>query len=313
MVKRVKTIFKRLLVKAFHGCQHLGFDVLPRHFYSEIPDIRRLGRSRAWRRPYDMTGVAGAGLEDQLRFVRQTVTDSLREHTRSAHVHETACGENGATGFGEIEADFLHCFTATHKPRRILQIGCGVSTAICLEAARQAGVEISITCVDPYPTDFLEHAARDGRITLLRKPAEELETSAIAHLQAGDLFFVDSTHTLGPAGEVTRIVLEHLPHLPQGCFVHFHDIYWPYDYPAEILKDTLFFGHESGLLHGFLAFNNQFRILASLSMLHFGRRAELGERLPNYVSREERDGLVVKPGHFPSSAYLVRDGGHGRG
>jgi len=64
-------------------------------------------------------------------------------------------------------------------------------------------------------------------------------------LAAGDLFFVDSTHTLGPAGEATRIILEFLPRLRKDVLIHFHDIVFPYDYTPDILDGAMFFPHES--------------------------------------------------------------------
>ena len=38
----LRVLYKRVLRKVFEAGQHLGFDILPRHFYSEIPDIRVL-------------------------------------------------------------------------------------------------------------------------------------------------------------------------------------------------------------------------------------------------------------------------------
>jgi len=41
-MKRVFTnAVKRLLARAFAVGQRLGVDILPRHFYSEIPDLRQ--------------------------------------------------------------------------------------------------------------------------------------------------------------------------------------------------------------------------------------------------------------------------------
>jgi len=115
---------------------------------------------------------------------------------------------------------------------------------------------------------------------------------------------VDSSHTLGPAGEVSRIVLEMLPRLKASSWVHFHDIKFPYDYDRHILDSALFFSHESALLHAFLVYNNRFRILASLSMLHYIRPETLVKYLPNYKPARNDEGLNNDGGHFPSSIYL---------
>jgi hypothetical protein len=73
-----------------------------------------------------------------------------------------------------------------------------------------------------------------------------------------------------------------------------------------MLKRPQFFSHESVLLHAFLAFNDAFAVTVSLSMLHHGRREELGAILENYAPAAHEDGLEVAEGHFPSSAYIRR-------
>jgi hypothetical protein len=251
-----------------------------------------------------MIGVAGADLDEQLAFARSVVTPSMTERLRRGDVYPTACARNGEVGYGPIEADFLFAFVSTLRPRRIVQVGCGVSTAVCLMAGQEAGYRPEITCIDPHPTGFLRSSADAGELTLIPKPVEALDYSFLDPLCGGDLFFVDSTHTLGPAGEVSRIELEMLPRLQAGVRVHFHDIYFPYDYTADLLA-TPFFPHESVLLHAFLVGNARCRLLAALSMLHHARPHRLKEMFPHYEPQGQDFGLAASPGHFPSSAYLL--------
>jgi len=172
-------------------------------------------------------------------------------------------------------------------------------------ACQEAGYHADITCIDPYPNQFLQSAAKADDIILIPKPVEALEYSFLEPLRDGDLFFVDSTHTLGPAGEVSRIVLEMLPRLKAGVRVHFHDICFPYDYSADLLTTAQFFQHESVLLHALLVGNARFRLLAALSMLHHARPAGLKELFPHYQPQGQDDGLRTSSGHFPSSTYLL--------
>lgn len=301
---RARDYGKHLLRKVFELGQRMGFDVLPRHFYSEIPDIRHLRSTTLWRTPYSMTGIAGTEIQSQLAFVQSCCPPPLIEKMKSARIHEEACARNGEMGFGSIEAEFLFAMVASNRPKQIFQIGCGVSTAVCLLAAEHAGYAPQLICVEPYPTPYLLREADRGAVTLIKKKAQALDLSVVDELGADSLFFVDSTHTLGPAGEVSRIVLEMLPRLKAGAYVHFHDITFPYDYHREVLGSELFFWHESVLLHSFLAFNSRFRLLASLSMLHYAASDKVAEYLPNYRPAGNDGGLNVGTGHFPSSAYL---------
>lgn len=302
--RHLKNVSKRVLRKLFEQCQRLGWDVLPRHFYSEIPDIRELRSSADWKAPYSMIGVGGADIQSQLNFVKECCTPPVIGKITTKNIHAQASKRNAEEGFGPVEADFLYAFVATKNPKQIFQIGCGVSTAVCLLAADDAGYVPEVTCVEPYPTKYLIQEANQGRITLIRKKAELLDPTVLDALSHNVLFFVDSTHTLGPAGEVSRIILEMLPRLKAGAWVHFHDIKFPYDYDRHILDSTLFFQHESILLHAFLAQNSRCRILASLSMLHYFSPEALAECLPNYKPAENEQGLNKSEGHFPSSTYL---------
>jgi len=304
-VRAIKNHLKSALRKTFELGQRVGVDILPRHFYSEIPDLRSLRTEAVWRQPFTMMGVAGMTTESQLNFVRTCLPAKLHNYLRGANVHEAACVANGEPGYGPVEADFLFAYIVTHQPREIFQIGCGVSTAICVAAAAHAGYQPTITCVEPYPTPLLKDLAARGKIRLLPTKAQELELAVIEALGPEAFLFVDSSHTLGPAGEVSRIILEWLPRLKPGARVHFHDILFPYDYDRNILAGALFFQHESVLLHAFLAHNQRFTVQVSLSFLHHLAGRELIGLLPRYQPAPHTQGLATGAGDFPSSTYLA--------
>ena len=176
-----------------------------------------------------------------------------------------------------------------------------MATAVMLMAARDAGYSPRITAVEPFPSPFL----RSAQVRVLEKEAQEIPLEELTSLAAGDLLFIDSTHTVKVDSEVNLIVLEVLPRLPPGVWVHFHDIYFPFDYQRDVLRPPLFFWSEGTLVHAFLACNPRFRIAVSLSMLHYAAPEELGALIPRYRPQANRDGLAAElAGHFPSSLYL---------
>ena len=300
----LKQQIKRLMRSTFEVGQRFKVDILPRHFYSEIPSIPLLRSTTTWRKPLSMNHIAGADLQSQQAFVA-SCTQGLASSMTAASLHQRACEMNGLhEGFGPIEADFLYCFVRSQKPPRIIQIGCGVSTAICILAANDAGYKPEIVCIEPCPTDFLVQQAAAGTLRLVAEKFEESNLPVAEMLQNGGLFFVDSSHTLGPAGEVTRLICETLPTLPSGTWIHFHDILFPYDYSPNILTSELFFCHETALLYAFLLQNQRYSIAASLSLLHHQSPEALAQCLPNYKPARFDQGLQLAPGHHPSSIYL---------
>ena len=306
MLAEVRQGAKDALHYAFKWGQRLGVDILPRHFYSSIPDLRLLKANDFWMRPRTMVGVAGAEIESQIAFAESCCSDSLRDYLRRVDVHSLACHANGKIGYGRIEADVLFAFLCTRKPKRIMQIGAGVSTEVMLHAARELGMQFNLRCIDPYPTLNLRRLASVKEIDLVEAGAQHVEIEKILDLTTGDFLFIDSTHTMRPDSEVNRIILEVLPRLPRGCFVHFHDIFFPYDYQTVLLTE-LFFSGESSLLHAFLVHNSRYSIAVSLSMLHHAAPESLRRIMPNYVPAPMDHGLhrsrrLMR--HFPSSTYL---------
>ena len=253
-----------------------------------------------------MTGVRGADPDRQLAFVEACCGGDVAQALSGTPVHRLACEANGGDGFGPVESDFLFAFIARHRPRSIVQIGCGVSTDVVLRAASFADYRPRVVCVEPFANRYLREAAAAGRIELIARPAEAVELLSLCE-DDGGLLFVDSTHAVRPGGEVNRLVLEVVPRLADGWWIHFHDITFPYDYSRGLLSGDLFFSHESVLLHALLVDNRRLEIAASLSMLHYQRQDELRNCLPRYRPAADADGLESEPGDFPSSIYLRVD------
>lgn len=308
--RRLKTAGKAGLHALFALGQRLGVNILPRHFYSQVPDLRELGARRDWRGPMCLAGVSGRNIDEQIAFAEACLPPDVRSVLAARDVHAEAVAANGSDGgYGAIEAEFLYGFIRTRRPARVVQVGCGVSTAVIEAAAADAGYQPRIVCIDPYPTGFLQRRQAAGGIELVARPAQEVEIEALTDLAPGDLLFVDSTHAVKPGSEVNRIVLEALPRLGADVFVHFHDIYLPYDYPRRLLTEDLFFHSESTLVHAFLIGNSRCRIEASLSMLHYAARDSMKAWFAHYDPQADEDGLAGRGGrHFPSALWLRTTG-----
>jgi hypothetical protein len=303
--RALKTLVKRGWHRAFALLQRAGVNLLPAHFYSCVPDLGDLGGRSDWRRPRTMYGINQRSVDGQLALLGEWIMpQSNHLQGRSIH-HDAIVGGGDDGGYGEIEADVLFAFVATRKPRRVIQIGCGVSTAVMLTAAERAGYAPEIVCIEPYPSAWLRDAAAKGQIRLRPEPAQVVDLDTLADLGDGDLLFVDSTHAVKPGSEVNYLIHEVLPRLRAGVWVHFHDIYFPYDYTRDVLSGDMFFPQESTLLYAFLTGNARCRLEVSLSMVHYAAPLGLQRLIPKYRPSAQADGLASGgDGHFPSSAWL---------
>lgn len=303
MIGRFKAALPALLVKFNRLSQRFGVTLIPNHFYSEIPDFNELAKTSGWRKPMSMHGIDHADAAAQL-----ATFDSWMQAGKAAgdvaNVHDRACKANGEDGFGAMEAQALYSFIVREQPMKIVQVGCGVSTAIILEAAEAVGYKPELVCVEPYPTDVLKLFASKGKIKLHSAKAQDVPVAELAGMADGGFLFVDSTHTLRPGSEVVVLISEILPRLSAGTWAHFHDIFFPYDYRPVLLNEGVFQFRENALLYAYLVDNARWRIEVCMSMLHHAQREGLERTLLSYQPMPMNDGLCAGDGHFPASTYI---------
>jgi hypothetical protein len=60
--------------------------------------------------------------------------------------------------------------------------------------------------------------------------------------------------------DLNHILFNVLPALARGVVVHFHDVFWPFEYPADWIKMGIAW-NEAYVLRAFLMFNDSFEIL----------------------------------------------------
>lgn len=154
--------------------------------------------------------------------------DSLREIERTAH-SEVAQPRWAQDWFPPLDAAIAYTLVRTCRPRRIVEIGSGHSTRFLLRAMRDSGMPARLMAIDPEPRATLP--SKD--LEIRRATIQDVGLTPFACLEPGDFVVVDSSHILMPGSDVDIIVNAVLPLLPQGTYVHFHDIFLPDDYPAD--------------------------------------------------------------------------------
>jgi predicted O-methyltransferase YrrM len=314
MKRLLKRFAKRALLRIHEIGLRLNLVILPKHYYVPIPDLHELRRNRArWARRSPMLGIE-TDPEGQLRRLRALVKPFQAEYLAN-DAHRRATQGDFGPGFGPVEAQALHGMIRALKPKRVVEIGSGVSTYCMLAALERNAAEGAagrMICIEPHPRPWL----RAAPVEFIEAPLQDADLALFESLAAGDLLFVDSSHTVRVDGDVNLIVLEVLPRLASGVVVHFHDITFPYDFQRDADR-TVFQWMETAMLHAFLIGNRRFEILFCLSQLHYDRPEGLRELFPEYRPQPGESGLRAVIGgrrddfaddsredHFPSSLYL---------
>jgi hypothetical protein len=131
--------------------------------------------------------------------------------------------------FTGVDAVGLYGILASQRPKRYFEIGSGNSTKLARRAIRDQGLPTVILSIDPSPQAQID-ALCD---TVIRKRLEDTDVEIFDQLEAGDVLFFDGSHHAFMSSDVVVFWLEILPRLRPGVLVHIHDIFLPYDYPAN--------------------------------------------------------------------------------
>lgn len=154
------------------------------------------------------------------------------------------------------------------KPKNIIEVGSGFSSALIHDVNElyfKWGGEnkgINIIHIEPYPA-LLKKLLKpnDFNDTLLyENRLQEVDVNIFCKLENNDILFIDSTHISKINSDVNKIFFEILPRLNSGVYIHFHDIFYPFTYPSDWLREKNSW-NESYILRAFLQFNSDFEIV----------------------------------------------------
>jgi Methyltransferase domain len=145
--------------------------------------------------------------------------------------------DNPAYSWGD--GSIVHAMLRRCRPKRLIEIGSGWSSACAIDTIeRFFETPCHVTFIEPYP-ELLDRLVGSTALNVRRLniPVQQTPIEFFEELEAGDILFIDSTHVLRTGSDVCFELFEILPRLKPGVFVHFHDIFWPFEYPRNWAVD----------------------------------------------------------------------------
>ena len=246
------------------------FFVSPGHFASPLPDLDYVRRHEAEIFGEVPRTIPAIDLREtqQLELLRQ-FQPYYAELPFSSGKSESRRYYFENPAYSYSDAIFLYSMIRHFKPKRIIEIGSGYSSCVMLDTNELFfGNEIDITFVEPYPELLLSLIKKTDkeRTTLISSNLQEVDLKLFAQLGEHDIVFVDSTHVSKVYSDVNYIFFKLLPSLAKGVLVHFHDIFYPFEYPKKWAYENRAW-NEAYLLRAFLQYNQDFRIVMFNSYL----------------------------------------------
>jgi hypothetical protein len=121
---------------------------------------------------------------------------------------------------------------------------------------------MELTFIDPNPQRLLKNIKPLDRekVEIIPERLQDTDLSIFSSLGPSDILFVDSSHVLKIDSELNLILFEILPALNTGVYVHFHDIFYPFQYLRNWVKQGRAW-NEAYALRAFLQYNTAFEVI----------------------------------------------------
>jgi len=237
----------------------------PGHYYSPVADVDDIRDREAdiWA-PKKLVGV-DLNEDEQKDFLTYLLNNesgfnipSKKEPSKRYYAESPS--------YPYVDGVVLHAMMAKYKPKNVIEIGSGSSSGCMIDASEQYRLNTNFTLVEPTPQYCLDKVLEKGDyenlgIKLIKERVQKVSPEEFKILQRNDILFIDSSHVAKPGSEVNYLLTEVLPILNEGVIIHFHDIYYPFEYTKEYLLDLKLVWSEIYSVHNFLLFNNSFKII----------------------------------------------------
>lgn len=260
------------------------FDVVPRDFYSPVPDLAALPDDIFDRR--SALGGIALNLDGAIAFAEAELAPFVAELDVPAHGPRppgTFYLRNA--NYESVDAELLYAMVRWTKPRRVIELGSGFTTLLIGMAVERNAAEGIVTehvAYDPYPREAILGGTPHAERVLRPVSATDVPLETFRALRAGDVLFVDTTHTVKLGSDVNFIILDVLPVLAPGVIVHFHDIFLPWEYPRVWFEEMGYLWAEQYLLQAFLAYNSAFEVLLPAQALAREHPQRLAGIVPSF-------------------------------
>jgi len=191
----------------------------PGHFYSPLPSraeiadalsevgsVRRFPRSRSTKPGSSPASKKFAEFYASQPFPEQP-TPGRRFHLDNP-------------SYGHYDAIMLYGMLREAKPRRIIEVGSGFSSAAMLDVNELVlGGGVQFTFIDPDMTRLrpLLREGDTGRVQLIERRVQEVPLETFAALAENDVLFIDSSHVSKVGSDVNRLFFDVLPALAPVC------------------------------------------------------------------------------------------------
>ncbi len=251
------------------------------HFYSPVPSPEEV--EAAFARGGNGPPFPGVDLNDDTQFaILKEIASCYGELPFPERETAGKRYHLANRSYGPYDACVLYGMMRRLQPRRVVEVGCGYSSAALMDANDASfGGRIALTFVDPDLAQ-LRRLLLPGEVspaTLIEKPVQDVPNHVFEALGAGDILLIDTSHVSKVGSDVNHLFFKVLPALKSGVWVHIHDVTGNLEYPRGWFDEGRAW-NELYLLRAFLMYNRAFRVMFSSSYMSDEHHDFLRDRMP---------------------------------
>lgn len=249
----------------------------PNRFYSQIPSIRDVENSFEYDPQYT---DQGPWWDDSLFDLNHLRSVMRKMEKQAAKFDPPMDGDlrnpdgyfwkNPAFAFSDALS--YYAMIRMIRPKHVVEVGSGFSSLVAAQALKDTR-KGKLTCIEPYPMPWMRDAL--PKMTLIEERIQDIDPARLnAMLSDGDIFFIDSTHTVKAGSDCTWIYLKLLPAIDKDITVHVHDIPLPFAFGKDLGVSKHIHWVEPYLLMAYLLDNPRITVQFSSSIAKHILKAE---------------------------------------
>ena len=252
------------------------------HYYSQYPNMNDvenrkdvLYQTDREVRDIDFNLEMQYGLLEKMKKLLPSVPEWCLE---SDNIDSKYRYRRDATAFTLPDAICLHLMLRILHPKKLIEVGSGWSSAVTLDTNEfYMDKALQVSFIEPYPSALNYILKGDESYELNICGLQDMDLAYFEQLGKGDILFIDSTHVSKIGSDVNYLLFEILPRLKKGVYIHFHDIFYPFEYPYTWIKKEGYIWNELYILRSFLMNNEKYRMIFFfdyISKMHAGKMKE---------------------------------------
>ncbi len=247
--------------------ESLKLYIPPGHFYSPIVSQKevRNDQERIFKKNNELSGI-DLNIDYQLFLLDEFkgfYNEFISQYNTVKALNLRYTPENGFYGY--TDGIFLYSMIRYFQPDKIIEVGSGYSSALMADTVNLfLNNKTNLFFIEPYPENRLLKLfpSRRDNVNINKSKVQNIPLQIFSELGKNDILFVDSSHVSKTGSDVNYILFDVLPLLKSGVIVHFHDVFYPFEYPvSHVLGNRWYSWNEAYILHAFLINNTEWEII----------------------------------------------------